>query len=61
MELGISFGIDELPPEPGDKCMYCDQLILEVKHCYYVICGDITKVEYIGQMCAYCYHEKWED
>lgn len=59
MELGISFGIDELPPEPEDKCMYCKELILEIKYVPFVICGDIKDVHYFEAMCKYCYVEKW--
>jgi hypothetical protein len=60
MELSISFGIEELPADPGDRCYYCKEIITGLKFIPFAVCGDVKDVHYFDQlMCRGCNGEKW--
>lgn len=56
MEIGVSFGTDELPAAPGDVCSRCNAAITEAAHHTYVQVGNPQKSEYTGhKYCEVCY------
>lgn len=59
--IEIKAGVDELDPEPGERCTRCKELIIGKKYSVYIQIGDAQTAGYAAHLCERCKLTEDED
>lgn len=56
--IEITAGVDDLEPDPGERCTRCKELIIGKKYSVYIQVGEAVK--YVSHLCENCNLESGE-